>query len=150
MDAVVVPASFPDILGRLLLATLFGALIGLNREREGKPAGLRTHSLVSLGAATLTVVALLLQGSDASAPGRVLQGIVAGVGFIGAGVILHRQDARGVHGLTTAAAIWIVATIGVATGAGLWRTAASVVGLALLLLVLGERIDRWVHREPPK
>jgi len=150
MDAVVVPVSFPDILGRLLLATLFGALIGLNREREGKPAGLRTHSLVSLGAATLTVVGLLLEGTDAAAPGRVLQGIVAGVGFIGAGVILHRQDARGVEGLTTAAAIWIVATIGVATGAGLWRTAASVVGLALLLLVLGERIDRWVHREPPK
>jgi len=150
MDAVVVPVSFPDILGRLLLATLFGALIGLNREREGKPAGLRTHSLVSLGAATLTVVALLLQGSDASAPGRVLQGIVAGVGFIGAGVILHRQDARGVHGLTTAAAIWIVATIGVATGAGLWRTSASVVGIALALLVVGEQVDRWVHREPPK
>jgi putative Mg2+ transporter-C (MgtC) family protein len=134
----------------LLLATLFGALIGLNREREGKPAGLRTHSLVSLGAATLTVVALLLQGSDAAAPGRVLQGIVAGVGFIGAGVILHRQDARGVEGLTTAAAIWIVAAIGVATGAGLWRTAASVVGIALALLVVGERVDRWVHRDPPR
>jgi len=150
MDAVVVPGSFADILGRLLLATLFGAVIGLNREREGKPAGLRTHSLVSLGAATLTVVALLLQGSDAAAPGRVLQGIVAGVGFIGAGVILHRQDARGVEGLTTAAAIWIVAAIGVATGAGLWRTAASVVGIALALLVVGERLDRWVHRDPPR
>ena len=150
MDAVVVPGSFLEILGRLLLATLFGALIGLNREREGKPAGLRTHALVALGAAMLTIVGLLLQGSDVSAPGRVLQGIVAGVGFIGAGVILHRQDARGVHGLTTAAAIWIVSAIGVATGAGLWRTAASAVGLAFVLLVVGERIDRWVHREPPK
>jgi putative Mg2+ transporter-C (MgtC) family protein len=146
MDAIVVPESFPDILGRLLLATLFGALVGLNREREGKPAGLRTHSLVALGAATFTVVGLLLQGGDAAAPGRVLQGIVAGVGFIGAGVILHRQDTRGVEGLTTAAAIWIVAAIGVATGAGLWRTAASVVGVAFLVLVAGERIDRWLHR----
>ena len=147
MDAVVVPGAFSDILGRLLLATLFGALIGLNREREGKPAGLRTHALVSLGAATLAIVGLLLQSTDAAAPGRVLQGIVAGVGFIGAGVILHRQDTRGVEGLTTAAAIWIVAAIGVATGAGLWRMAASVVGLALVLLVVGERIDRWVHRD---
>ena len=150
MDAVAVPASFLEILGRLLLATLFGALIGLNREREGKPAGLRTHALVALGSAMLTIVGLLLQGSDVSAPGRVLQGIVAGVGFIGAGVILHRQDTRGVEGLTTAAAIWIVAAIGVATGAGLWRTAASVVGIALALLVVGERLDRWVHRDPPR
>src|SRR5215510_3493509 len=118
MDAVVVPGSFPDIFWRLLLATIFGAVIGLNREREGKPAGLRTHALVALGAATFTLVGLLLQSSDAAAPGRVLQGIVAGVGFIGAGVILHRQDARGVEGLTTAAAIWIAATIGVAAGAG--------------------------------
>jgi len=147
MDVVAVPGSFLEILGRLLLATLFGAVIGLNREREGKPAGLRTHALVALGAAMLTIVGLLLQGSDVSAPGRILQGIVAGVGFIGAGVILHRQDARGVHGLTTAAAIWIVSAIGVATGAGLWRTAASAVGLAFALLVVGERIDRWVHRD---
>jgi len=150
MDAVAVPGSFPDLLGRLLLATLFGALIGLNREREGKPAGLRTHALVALGAATLTIVGLLLRSSDAGAPGRVLQGIVAGVGFIGAGVILHRHNGRGVEGLTTAAAIWIVAAIGVTTGAGLWRTGASVLGVALLVLVVGERIDRWVHREPPK
>jgi putative Mg2+ transporter-C (MgtC) family protein len=150
MDAVVIPASHADVLGRLLLATLFGALIGLNREREGKPAGLRTHALVSLGAATMTLVSLVLQDNDIAAPGRVLQGIVAGVGFIGAGVILHRQDTRSVEGLTTAAAIWLVAAIGVATGAGLWRTAASVVGVALTLLIAGERVDRWIHRDPPR
>jgi len=69
MDVVAVPGSFLEILGRLLLATLFGAVIGLNREREGKPAGLRTHALVALGAAMLTIVGLLLQGSDVSAPG---------------------------------------------------------------------------------
>ena len=147
MDAVVVPGSFIDVLGRLLLATLFGGLIGLNREREGKPAGLRTHALVALGTAMLTIVGLLLQGSDSGAPSRVLQGIIAGVGFIGAGVILHRQDGRGVEGLTTAAAIWIVAAIGMAAGAGLWRTAASALVVALLLLVVGETVDRWVHRD---
>jgi putative Mg2+ transporter-C (MgtC) family protein len=147
MDVVVVPGSFPDMFGRLLLATICGAAIGLNREREGKPAGLRTHALVALGVATFTIVGLLLQGSDGASPSRVLQGIIAGVGFIGAGVILHRQVNPTVVGLTTAAAIWIVAAIGVAAGAGLWRTAATVVGLALLLLVVGERIDRWIHRD---
>jgi putative Mg2+ transporter-C (MgtC) family protein len=147
MDAVAVPGTFVDVLGRLLLATLFGALIGLNREREGKPAGLRTHALVAVGSAALMMVGLLLQGDDSGAPGRVLQGIVAGVGFIGAGTILHRGDAQGVHGLTTAAAIWVVAAIGVAAGAGLWRLAAAALGVSLVLLILGETVDRWVHRD---
>ena len=146
MDVVIVPGSFAELLGRLLLATLLGGLIGLNRESQGKPAGLRTHALVALGAATLTIVGLLLQASDTGATSRVIQGMVAGIGFIGAGVILHRDDG-GVEGLTTAAAIWLVAALGVAAGAGLWRTAASVVIVALLLLVLGERVDRWVHRD---
>jgi len=150
MDAVVVPGSFVEVLGRLLLATLFGGFIGLNREAEGKPAGLRTHALVALGAATLTIVGLLLQGSDSGAPSRVLQGIVAGVGFIGAGVILHRHDGSGIEGLTTAAAIWVVAAIGVAAGAGLWRTAGSAVVVALVLLVVGETVDRWVHKDQPR
>jgi putative Mg2+ transporter-C (MgtC) family protein len=147
MDAVGVPGTFLDILVRLLLAMVFGAVIGLNRERQGKPAGLRTHALVALGAATLVIVGLLLERTDSGAPGRVVQGIVAGVGFIGAGVILHRQASPTVVGLTTAAAIWIAAAIGVATGAGLWRTASTVAALALLLLVVGERADRWVHRD---
>ena len=134
-------------MGRLLLATLLGGLIGLDRETQGKAAGLRTHALVALGAATLTMVGLLLQGSDSGAPRRVLQGIVAGVGFIGAGVILHRHDGGGVEGLTTAAAIWIVAALGVAAGAGLWRTAASAIAVALVVLVVGEPVDRWVHRD---
>ena len=147
MDAVAAPATFVEIAGRLALATLFGALVGLNRERQGKPAGLRTHALVALGGAQLAIVALLFGQDEASAPGRVLQGVLAGVGFIGAGVILHRGDRQGVHGLTTAAAIWVVAAIGIATGAGLWRTAAAELGLTLLVLVAGEATDRWVHRD---
>jgi putative Mg2+ transporter-C (MgtC) family protein len=149
MDAVEVPASLAELVGRLLLATLFGALVGLNREKQGKPAGLRTHALVALGGAQLAIVALLFGQQDGSAPGRVLQGVLAGVGFIGAGVILHRGDAQGVHGLTTAAAIWVVAAIGVAAGAGLWRTAASSVALTLLILLAGERTDQWIHRDKP-
>ena len=147
MDAVAVPASFVEMAGRLLLATLFGALVGLNRERQGKPAGLRTHALVALGGGLMAIVALLFGENDVSTPGRVLQGVLAGVGFIGAGVILHRGDAQGVHGLTTAAAIWVVAAIGVAAGAGLWRTAASALVLTLLVLAAGEKVDGWIHRD---
>ena len=149
MDAVTVPVTLAAIAGRLMAAALFGALVGLNRERQGKPAGVRTHALVALGGAQLTIVALLFGMSDAAAPGRVVQGIVAGIGFIGAGVILHRIGPVGVQGLTTAAAIWVVAAIGIAAGAGLWRTAAIAVGLTLLILVAGEAVDRRVHRGDP-
>jgi putative Mg2+ transporter-C (MgtC) family protein len=149
MDAVGIPATFTAIAGRLALAALLGALVGLNRERLGKPAGLRTHALVALGAAQLTLVGLLFGTGDAGSPGRVLQGVVVGVGFIGAGVILHRPDARGVQGLTTAAAIWVVAAMGVAAGAGLWRTATATVALTMLILVVGEAVDRRVHKDNP-
>jgi putative Mg2+ transporter-C (MgtC) family protein len=149
MDAVAVPDTFAEIVLRLSLATLFGALVGLNRERLGKPAGLRTHAIVALGAAQLTIAALLLGRDDPSAPSRVLQGVITGVGFIGAGVILHRHDAPSVQGLTTAAAIWLVAALGIASGAGLWRTAGVSLVLTLVLLTVGERIDQWVHRDPP-
>ena len=118
------------------------------RDR-GKPAGLRTHALVALGASQLVIVALLFGQHDVSAPSRVLQGAVAGVGFIGAGVILHRSGPQGVEGLTTAAAIWVVAAIGVAAGAGLWRTAATTLALTMLIPVAGEALDRRVHRDNP-
>ena len=151
MDAVAVPGTFVEMAGRLVLATVLGALVGLNRESAGKPAGLRTHALVALGGAQLAVVALLFGEVDAGAPSRVLQGVLAGVGFIGAGVIMHRGDAQSVQGLTTAAAIWVVAAIGVAAGAGLWRTAATAVAITLVVLMAGEALDRRVHRDsPPK
>jgi putative Mg2+ transporter-C (MgtC) family protein len=104
MDAISVPQSTLEIAGRLLMATFFGAAIGINRERQGKPAGLRTHALVALGGALFTIIALLLSPGDASATARILQGITAGIGFIGAGVIMRRPETQDVHGLTTAAA----------------------------------------------
>src|SRR3954468_21560365 len=103
MDAISVPADIVQLALRLALATLFGAAIGFNREIWLKPAGLRTHALVSLGAALITCIGLQLTrfgAGDASAISRIIQGIVAGIGFIGGGVILHRQDAQVVHGLT--------------------------------------------------
>lgn len=146
MDAISLPQSTWEIIGRLALATLLGAAIGANREWEGKPAGLKTHALVALGAAVFTIIGLLLGAGDASATSRILQGVTAGLGFIGAGVIMRRPEAQDVQGLTTAAAIWLVAALGAAVGVGLWQTSLAAVALTLIVLGLGERIDRWIHK----
>lgn len=148
MDPVSVPADTMALAGRLALATLLGAALGVNREISLKPAGLRTHALVSLGAALVTIVGLQLgqSGGDSAAPGRIIQGLVAGIGFIGGGVILHRSGGRSVHGLTTAASIWIASGTGVAVGTGLWRAAVTTVILSLLVLSLGRPLDDALHK----
>ena len=135
-----------EISGRLGLAALLGAVIGINREWQRKPAGLRTHALVAIGGALFTLIGLLLHPGDPSATGRILQGITAGIGFIGAGVIMRRPDLQDVQGLTTAAAVWIVAAIGVAVGAGLWRTSLVALAISLFVLIIGEAVDRWLHQ----
>jgi len=153
MDTVHVPVTFLELALRLAVATVLGAAVGTNRELFLKPAGLRTHALVSLGAALATITGLLLAApgsGDVAAPGRVIQGIVAGVGFIGGGAILHLKDSRTVQGLTTAASIWIVSAAGVATGAGLWRAAVTAVVLALAVLMMGRSVDRALHRDGSK
>ena len=150
MDQISTPSSFLELLGRLTLAVALGAAVGLNRERLGKPAGLRTHALVSLGGALFTLIGLLLQPDDPATTGRVIQGITAGIGFIGAGVIMHRPDTQAVHGLTTAAAIWVVAAVGVAVGCGLWRISLTASGLTLLVLIAGEGVDRWLGGRAPQ
>lgn len=153
MDVLSAPQDFVHLAGRLLLAALLGAAVGFNREMLNKPAGLRTHALVSLGAAVAMVVGVQLTlpalGADAGAPARVVQGLLAGVGFIGGGVILHRERTGDVEGLTTAASIWVVAVVGVAVGAGLWRTAVAAVVLGLIVLSIGG-IDRAVQKIAPK
>lgn len=146
MDTVSIPLSIWDISGRLALATLFGAIVGIDREVQGKPAGLRTNSLVALGGALFTIIGLLLSEGDATATSRILQGITAGLGFIGGGVIMRRPEMQDVQGLTTAAALWLVSAVGVAAGAGLWRTSLVAIGISLLVLVLGDRVDRWLQR----
>jgi putative Mg2+ transporter-C (MgtC) family protein len=148
MEVISIPADNWSLAARLALAALLGGLLGLNREMALKPAGMRTHALVALGAAlaTITGLALTMPGEDPAAPSRIIQGIVAGIGFIGSGVILHRRDNHTVEGLTTAASIWVIAATGVAVGAGLWRASAIVVAISLILLVIGSPIDRLVHR----
>ena len=117
---------------RVLLAVVLGAIIGYQRERAGKPAGLRTHTLICMGAALFTVASLYGFG-PLSDPSRVAAGVVAGIGFLGAGAIMHREGGM-VEGLTTAATIWAVAGIGLAAGAGLY--VASAVATAVILIIL--------------
>jgi putative Mg2+ transporter-C (MgtC) family protein len=119
---------------RLLLAAALGAIIGYQRERAAKPAGLRTHVLICVGAALFTVASLYGFGGAAD-PARVAAGIVAGIGFLGAGAIIRRE--RGiVEGLTTAATIWAVAAIGLAAGAGLYIVAGVTTAVILIVLYL--------------
>lgn len=122
-----------EMILRLLLATALGAGIGYQRERAGKVAGLRTHILIALGAALFTVVSVF-GFSGAVDPSRVAAGVVAGVGFIGAGVIFRGEE--GVAGLTTAASIWIVAAIGLAAGAGLYLISVIVTLIAIGILMI--------------
>ncbi|HET6478066.1 MAG TPA: MgtC/SapB family protein [Dehalococcoidales bacterium] len=119
---------------RLLLATALGAVIGYQRERAGKQAGLRTHILISSGAALIALVSIYGFGS-ASDPARVAAGVVVGVGFLGAGVILHREGGI-VAGLTTAATIWVMAGIGLAAGAGLYVVATVATAIVLGVLII--------------
>jgi putative Mg2+ transporter-C (MgtC) family protein len=121
---------------RFLLAAALGAVIGYQRERAGKVAGLRTHILVGSGAALFTLASIYGFGGTAVDISRVAAGVVVGVGFIGAGVIFRGLRGEEVAGLTTAATIWITAAIGLAAGAGMYLISAiaTVITLGILLL----------------
>lgn len=128
-----------DVVLRLLMAAVVGAVIGLDRERAHKWAGTRTMLLVCLGSALFTIVSMfgfggLAGGSQVVDPARLAAGIVVGIGFLGAGVILHSE--KGVVGLTTAAAVWAVAAVGVTIGCGLYLVAMAAAGLVLVALRL--------------
>jgi putative Mg2+ transporter-C (MgtC) family protein len=146
-----VTLDFSDIFLRLLAATAAGGLIGLNRDLADKPIGVRTLGLVALGAATISMAGIQVQGmaENADAMSRVVQGIIqgvmAGVSFIGAGVILRNAEARTVEGLTTAATVWMSAALGVGCGLGAWRTIAIAVPISLALLFSSGWID-WYKR----
>ncbi|RZT42976.1 MgtC/SapB family protein [Cupriavidus agavae] len=126
-------SELTKILVRLTLACLLGGMIGWERESAGKAAGLRTHMLVAMGSA-LFVLVPLLAGTQLADMSRVLQGLIAGIGFLGAGAIIKHKDEQDIRGLTTAASIWTTAAIGVACGLGRESTAviATLFGLAIL------------------
>src|SRR5262245_40693302 len=132
-----------DIIIRLGAAILIGGVIGLNRDLHHKPTGVRTLGLVALGSA----LAVLAVAQDPQADiSRVIQGVITGVGFIGAGVILHRPTDKRVHGLTTAAAIWVTAAMGVLCGLAAWRIVAIATPFILALLIVGGPIEKWCHK----
>ena len=126
---------------RLLAAAMLGAIIGIQREHAGKPAGLRTHMLVALGAALFVVVPVQV-GMDSADLSRIIQGLATGIGFIGGGAILKLSDQREIEGLTTAAGIWMTAGVGVAVGLGALGVALLSVVLAWITLGLLWRIEK--------
>lgn len=125
-----------EIVLRLLLAGGLAAPIGYQRERAGKAAGLRTHILIGMGAALYTLVSIYGFADGSNDPSRVAAGVVAGIGFLGAGVIFRGMRNDKVTGLTTASSIWITAAIGLAAGAGMYLIAVVTAVVAVIVLML--------------
>jgi putative Mg2+ transporter-C (MgtC) family protein len=140
--------EWSEIVLRLGIATLAGGTIGLNRDLHGKPIGLRTLGLVSLA----TAMAVLLADPSGHATtisdptSRIIQGILTGIGFLGAGVIIHREHHSRVHGLTSAACTWFTACVGIACGAGRWQIVIVALAITFALLIAGGPIERRLHR----
>lgn len=133
--------SIWETLSRLLLALACGAVIGLNRDLHKKSAGVRTFGLVSVGSAIVALV-ITQTSTDLNAVSRVIQGVLTGIGFLCAGVILHQPTSSRVTGLTTAAAVWLTAGLGLACGLGQYPLALAGLAVALVILMLGRPIER--------
>ncbi len=135
-----------DITMRLVIATFLGGLIGMEREMHGKEAGFRTYALVCVGAALMMVVSIqiheLYKGAAEVDPSRIAAQVVSGIGFLGAGAIIRFP--QGIKGLTTAAGIWTAAGIGLACGMGQYHPAIITTILALMILVVFSRVNRWL------
>jgi putative Mg2+ transporter-C (MgtC) family protein len=136
--------EWTDVALRLGAALLAGCALGLNRDLHGKPTGVRTLGLVSLASA---IAVMIITDQDVNATSRVIQGLLTGIGFIGAGVIVHAQVSGHAHGLTTAACVWLTAAVGAACGAGQWRVLAIGVPLVFVVLVLGGPVEKLWHRD---
>ena len=130
----------------MLAAVVLGSLVGLERELHQKAAGLRTIILISTGAALFVVVAGHFPDQNAST--RIIQGVITGVGFIGAGTII--RDRAGVHGITTAATIWLMTGVGIACGLGMYEVAIGVTILTLVILGGLSPLDKKIHRPEKK
>lgn len=140
--------DFDEVVLRLGAAVAAGMVIGINRGLHGKPIGMRTLALVSLGSTVVTLSTIQVEGmwENPDALSRVVQGLIqglmAGIGFIGAGVIMRDAEAQVVQGLTTATTVWIAAALGIACGLAAWRTAGLAIVLALSVLV----VLAWIER----
>lgn len=131
-----------ELILKLLLAVILGGLIGLDREIKGRPAGLRTHVLVCVGATLFTIISMsFVVTSD---PARIASGIVTGIGFLGAGAIFRSKDH--VQGLTTAADLWVIAAVGIAVGIGYYTAAFAAIILVLLVLLGGTSFEHFLKK----
>lgn len=132
-----------DMVARLCAATVIGMMIGLNRDVNGKPTGMRTLALVALGAAVVSVVAVHFQDmiDHPDALSRVVQGVLTGIGFIGAGVILRQPKSMSVSGLTTAATVWITAALGIACALAAWHIVVIATVLTFIVLIVLKPIE---------
>ena len=135
-----------EVFVRLGFAALAGVALGLNRDLRGKPTGVRTLGLVGLASA---VVVLAVAHGEPNNVGRVIQGIVTGIGFLGAGVIVRNGFGKQVHGLTTAACVWLTACIGAACAVGEWKVILLSAPLIAVILFFGGPFEKWVHRQWP-
>lgn len=131
-----------DLLFRLGMALLVGVTLGLNRWLHHKSAGIRTHSLVAIGAALAMLLIASMPATDVEASSRVVQGLLTGIGFLGAGVIIHEGHSRRIHGLTTAASVWACALLGATFGSGEYALGSTALLMILLVLVLGGKVER--------
>lgn len=151
MDSLTTASTEPIL--RIVAAGVLGAIIGIDREFHGKPLGFRTLSVVSIASCALTVAAaqydLDMEAAGAETVGRAAQGLMAGIGFLGGGVILHSQSNR-VHGLTTAALVWLTAALGIICGLGLWVVVITAAVMAMSLLWIGGPLERALHRRRAK
>jgi putative Mg2+ transporter-C (MgtC) family protein len=143
-----------DILLKLLLSSLLGGVIGLEREVHGRPAGFRTHLLVSLGSTLFVLTSIQFYrnygnfsgtGPVGTDPARIAAQVVAGIGFLGAGAIIREKAS--IRGLTTAACLWVAAAIGVAVGAGMYLTGVIVTALAVVNLVMLKKIENLLQKD---
>ncbi len=132
-----------EIVTKLVIAAIFGILIGLEREFHKKPAGMRTHALVCMGAALFTVLSFSFSGSNVD-ESRIAAGIVTGIGFLGAGIVFRAEDR--VRGITTAAELWVLAAIGVAVGMGMYFAATAATVIVLVILWPAKIVEKRVKR----
>ena len=141
------PISHGEFALRVCVATLCGVVIGFERARDGKSIGMRTLGLVGL-ASGLLMAALAQLGAGMDTSGRVIQGLLAGIGFLGAGVVLHGRNDDRPHGITTAAAVWMTSILGTLAGLGVLGGALAGAAVAFAILMLGDHVDRAVQRGP--
>jgi putative Mg2+ transporter-C (MgtC) family protein len=143
--------DWTDVILRLTVAVLVGGAIGLDRDLRGKPTGVRTLGVVSLGSALIVLASQYpAHAIDQAAASRVMQGIITGIGFLGAGVILRNPSGGKVHGLTTAATIWLTACIGAACGAGAWVLVLTAAVLVAIIFTFGKRLEQAFERAFPQ